>query len=167
MPDVPSVPGSPARGDGAPLAVLIRRGGGQADGPGRYPIGSVDSTIGRQVGNTVVIDDPSVAAVHARLRLAGGVWSLADGGSVQGSSVDGEAAVSTMPLAPGSLIRLGDVSLVFDPRDRWEDSSPRSERVMPVFDAELPSHGGVPVRTLLWTAIAAVTLVGFLMAWGG
>lgn len=130
--------------------------------------------IGRVAGNDVVLADPSVSARHARLRLAGGVWTIADLGSINGSRVDGEPVQQALPLAPGSIMRLGDVELAFVPRDHWEDSpvelppkeGPRPERVAG-YVLDVPERRGIPVPVLIGLAVIALGVIGYLLARGG
>ena len=58
-----------------------------------------------------VLDDPSVARLHGRLRHDGGHLSYTDLGSDQGSWVDGIACLEgeTVELQPGSELILGQV----------------------------------------------------------
>lgn len=155
------------------LAVLIRRGTG-SQGTDRFPVRRAEVAIGRVPGNDVVLDDPSVSARHARLRLMGGVWTLADMGSVNGSQVDGEPVQQALPLAPGSIVRLGEVELAFAPRDRWEDSpselpprgAPRAERVAG-YVLDMPERRGIPVPVLVGLAVIALGVIGYLLARGG
>lgn len=79
--------------------------------------------IGRDPASGLRVDHPSVSAEHAELRLRGAVWTVTDLDSVNGTWVDGEPVLGALPLAPGSELRLGEVVLAFNPRDRWEDSA--------------------------------------------
>jgi len=108
------------------LAVLIVRRG--RPGGGHFSVRQPLLRIGRDAGSDLMFDAPSVSAAHAELRLRGGVWTLMDVGSMNGSWVDGEPVYGSAPLGPGSTIRLGDVEMVFSPKDRWEDS-PREARL--------------------------------------
>jgi pSer/pThr/pTyr-binding forkhead associated (FHA) protein len=108
------------------LAVLIMRRG--RPGGGHFTVRQPLLRIGRDPKNELVLDVPSVSAAHAELRLRGGVWTLTDVGSMNGSWVDGEPVYGSAPLGPGSAIRLGDVELVFSPKDVWDDS-PREGRL--------------------------------------
>lgn len=77
-------------------------------------------TIGRTPNNDVAIADASVSRLHAyvRARSSGG-WVVADAGSKNGSWL-GDAALEPrreVALAPGSVIRLGDVALTFYPSE--------------------------------------------------
>ena len=71
--------------------------------------------IGRADYNDIVIADLSVSSSHAKIQLREGIWILVDLGSTNGSFVDGERVEDEAPLAPGALIRFGDLSVVFEP----------------------------------------------------
>lgn len=85
-------------------------------------VGTATARIGADAAADLVVADPTVAANHATLRLQGGVWLLEDHGADGGSWVDGHAVTAFHPVAPGSVIRLGTVELIFDPQDSWADS---------------------------------------------
>jgi putative peptide zinc metalloprotease protein len=65
-------------------------------------------TIGRSARCDVRLRDPTVSRLHARIR-AGPV--LEDAGSSFGTWVDGRRVAGAVPLAAGSLIRLGESEL--------------------------------------------------------
>jgi len=73
--------------------------------------------VGRADYNDVVVPDPSVSTSHAKLQRREGVWVLVDLDSTNGTFVDGERVKGDAPLAPGAMVRLGDVQLVFEPTD--------------------------------------------------
>jgi predicted component of type VI protein secretion system len=168
------------------LAVLIRRPPGSETAE-RFPIQSAEVSIGRVAGNDVILDDPSVSARHARIRLDGGVWTLADLGTVGGSLVDGEPVQQALPLGPGSIVRVGKVELAFAPQDRWQDSvgapvvpldpAPPVSRPRPVmaeprpqtngFVLSVPERRGIPVPVLIGLAVIAIGVIGYLLARGG
>ncbi|MEO5824510.1 MAG: FHA domain-containing protein [Gemmatimonadales bacterium] len=106
---------------GALLAVLLVRSRGVVGSP-HMAVRSPTLRIGRDPATGLRVDHPSVSAEHAELRLRGAVWTVTDLDSVNGTWVDGEPVLGALPLAPGSEIRLGEVVLAFNPRDRWEDS---------------------------------------------
>ena len=81
----------------------------------RFPINVPVVNIGRAEYNDVVVSDLSVSSAHAKIQLREGIWMLVDLESTNGSFVDGEQVDGEAPLAPGALIRFGDVSLVFEP----------------------------------------------------
>lgn len=98
-----------------PLAsLLVRSGERKGD---RFPVRVPVANIGRADYNDVIIGDPSISTMHAKLQQRGGVWMLSDLGSTNGTFVDGELVKGEFPLGPGSTIRLGEVSLFFEPTD--------------------------------------------------
>lgn len=141
---------------------------------------SVDAAvarIGSDASSDVVIADPTVAGLHATLRLQGGVWMLEDHASDGGSWVDGDAIGEAHSVAPGSVVRLGTVELVFDPQDDWADSpamdvpmqtpEPTGRRAAqaPLFmmDRSPSGPGWLPwvlVGAVVLLAVAAVLLAG-------
>jgi pSer/pThr/pTyr-binding forkhead associated (FHA) protein len=134
----------------------------------RYPIRQARTTIGRGTQNALVVEDPSVSERHASLQLAGGVWTLADLGSVNGSWVDGEPVQAPLALASGCSVRLGAVELVFAAHDRWEDSPadtkvdglPGSPYLLP-----LPRQGRrVPAPVLIGLGVMLLAALGYLIA---
>ena len=75
------------------------------------------ANIGRADYNDLVIPDPSVSTAHAKLQRREGVWVLVDLDSTNGTFVDGERVKGEAPLAPGAVVRFGDVQAVFEPSD--------------------------------------------------
>jgi hypothetical protein len=73
--------------------------------------------IGRADYNDAVLPDESVSTSHAKLQRREGVWILTDLESTNGTFVDGERVQGDAPLAPGTMVRFGDVQLVFEPTD--------------------------------------------------
>src|SRR5437899_818178 len=73
--------------------------------------------VGRADYNDLVISDGSVSTAHAKLQRREGVWVLVDLDSTNGTFVDGERVHGESPLAPGAVVRFGDVQLVFEPTD--------------------------------------------------
>ena len=167
-----AAPAEPAS-QGPELAVLVRRSV-RPELAERFSIRQPEVAIGRVAGNDVVLVDPSVSARHAGLRLFGGVWTIADLGSINGSRVDGEPVQQALPLAPGSIVRLGEVELAFAPRDHWEDSpvesppreAPKAERVAG-YVLDVPERRGIPVPVLIGLAVIALGVIGYLLARGG
>jgi predicted component of type VI protein secretion system len=73
--------------------------------------------IGRADYNDLVIPDDSVSGSHAKLQRREGVWILVDNDSTNGTWVDGERVVGEMALGPGTVVRFGEVSVMFEPTD--------------------------------------------------
>lgn len=98
-----------------PLANFLVRSGllkGQ-----RLVIKTPVANIGRAEYNDLVVPDESVSTSHAKLQRREGVWVLVDLESTNGTYVDGERITTDAPIAPGSMVRFGDVQLVFEPTD--------------------------------------------------
>ena len=72
-----------------------------------------DMTIGRAPGSTVVLADPSVSRVHARISPGGngGGARIEDAGSSAGTLVDGVAISSATALHDGAKLQLGTLEL--------------------------------------------------------
>ncbi len=80
----------------------------------RFPIRVPIVNVGRAEYNDIVVPDPSVSSAHAKIQLREGIWILVDLGSTNGTFVDGERVSEEAPVAPGAVIRFGEVSLVFE-----------------------------------------------------
>lgn len=93
-------------------------------GTGELTVTGVRARLGRGPECDVVIQGAGVATVHAELSLREGIWWLTDLLGGEGTWVDGERVTGTAAVAPGSVLRLGQAILVFDPRDVWSDSAP-------------------------------------------
>jgi pSer/pThr/pTyr-binding forkhead associated (FHA) protein len=119
----------------APLASFLFRSG-ELRGK-RLPIKVPVVNIGRGDYNDVVIADPSVSTMHAKLQRRDAIWILTDLGSTNGTFVEGERLTGEAPLGPGATLRFGDVSVLFEPLD---DSVPAprtgSTRLIPRVEAE-------------------------------
>ena len=73
----------------------------------RVPV-VTEMTIGRAPGATLVLSDPSVSRVHARISADA---VLEDAGSSHGTWLDGVRVTGPSPLHDGAQIRLGDAEL--------------------------------------------------------
>jgi len=98
-----------------PLAAFLLREGAQKGT--RLPVRSLVANVGRAEYNDVMLNDGSVSAQHAKLLRREGIWILMDLESTNGTYVDGERVVGEAPLAPGSMVRFGDVRATFEPLD--------------------------------------------------
>ncbi len=67
------------------------------------------ATIGRESDNTIQLPMGGVSRYHAKIeRDAAGNWLIRDLGSTNGTLVDDVPVVGASPLAPGSVITIGD-----------------------------------------------------------
>ena len=144
-------PKAPAAG--APLASLLIRSG-PLKGE-RMQVRVPVANVGRAEYNDIVIPDPSVSTMHAKLQSRGGVWMLSDLGSTNGTFVDGEMVRGEIPLSPGATLRFGEVSGLFEPVDEAMGPGLDRTRVMrgitdaaaspvPVADNGMPPEAEVP-----------------------
>jgi pSer/pThr/pTyr-binding forkhead associated (FHA) protein len=110
------VPAFPTRPTAPPplATVLIRNGSLRGQ---RLPIRTPVVNIGRAEYNDLVLGEESVSASHAKLQRRDETWFLTDLGSTNGTFVDGEPLRGEAPLLPGSTVRFGDVTVLFDPSD--------------------------------------------------
>jgi pSer/pThr/pTyr-binding forkhead associated (FHA) protein len=120
-----------------PLASLLFRTG---DLKGRrLPIKVPVANIGRGDYNDVVIADPSVSTMHAKLQRREAIWILTDLGSTNGTFVEGERLTGEVPLSPGTTLRFGDVSALFEPLDETVPPElPNRTKLMQRIEVEPP-----------------------------
>lgn len=69
-------------------------------------------SIGRDQGNTIVLDDPYVSRLHAQVRLRFGYYTIFDTDSQAGVYVN-DVRVREHRLQPGDVIRMGTTSLLY------------------------------------------------------
>jgi hypothetical protein len=69
-------------------------------------------TVGRDKNSNIHISHPRVSSLHACFSMAGGLLSLSDAGSKNGTGVNGArlAAYKVVPVDVGDTIRFGPVS---------------------------------------------------------
>jgi pSer/pThr/pTyr-binding forkhead associated (FHA) protein len=109
-----AAPAGSAASGGALANFLVRSGGLKGT---RLMVKTPIANVGRADYNDLVLPDESVSTAHAKLQRREGVWVLVDLGSTNGTFVDGERIAADTPIAPGTLVRFGDVQLVFEPTD--------------------------------------------------
>ena len=104
-----------------------------ADGRTReYPIDLPSLVVGRADGNSIVIDDLSVARRHARLIVDSGRLLVEDLGSSSGTFIAGQKIPANTPslVENAQDMRFGDVSVRYQAPDTAEESQP-GEGVFP------------------------------------
>lgn len=111
----PAQRNTPPSPEAAPLASLLFRSG-HFKGR-RLPIKVPVVNIGRGDYNDIVIGDPSVSTMHAKLQRREAVWILTDMGSTNGTFVEGNRLAGETALGPGTTLRFGDVIALFEPLD--------------------------------------------------
>ena len=100
------------RASASPLGRLfvIASPSGEPSPGSSIPLDAV-TTIGRDVNNSLVVDDEFVSADHAVLTFRGRVWFLEDRGSINGTYLNGQLVRGVIPLGYGDEIGLGAVRL--------------------------------------------------------
>ena len=86
---------------------------------GSPPLGTVfqlaaANTIGRDVNNTIVLDDAFASGRHAALTFRGRSWYVEDLGSRNGTRLGGQALAAPAPMAWGDELEVGHVRLRLD-----------------------------------------------------
>jgi hypothetical protein len=82
------------------------------EGPGRaFALTSVN-LLGRAADNTIVLDETTVSAHHARLSFQQGQWWLEDQGSKNGTGVNELEVQEPLVVTFGDRIRIGSVQLI-------------------------------------------------------
>lgn len=72
------------------------------------------TTVGRDVNNTVIVDDAFASAEHAVLSFRGRTWYVEDRGSTNGTFVNGERLTGATPVGFGDQIQVGQVRFRLD-----------------------------------------------------
>lgn len=71
------------------------------------------ASIGREPGNTVVVDEDTVSAQHAVVRREDGRWWLEDLDSTNGTFINRQRVQGRRPLADGDEVQFGRVAMRF------------------------------------------------------
>lgn len=114
---VPAPDPSPPRPAAAPAAggvlanLIVQKG--QLKGH-RFPIRVPVVNVGRAEYNDIVVPDPSVSSAHAKIQLREGIWMVVDLDSTNGTFVDEDRVSGDAPVAPGAVLRFGEISVVFE-----------------------------------------------------
>ncbi len=88
-------------------------------------------TLGRDITNDIVINDPEVSRHHCRLTQGGGGYTLEDLGSTNGTFVNGQRLTGARPLQPGDMVGLGEtVTLAYEGAAPGVPSEPRQPSSM-------------------------------------
>jgi len=66
------------------------------------------TTIGRNAGNTIAIEDDFVSARHASLIFRDGAWWLKDAGSTNGTTLNGKELAAPTPILSGDVVGVGN-----------------------------------------------------------
>jgi len=78
-----------------------------------FPLAAAN-TIGRDVNNTIVLDDTFASGRHAALTFRGRSWYVEDLGSRNGTRLAGQSLTAPTPMAWGDELEVGHVRLRLD-----------------------------------------------------
>lgn len=90
--------------------VVVASPGGEPEEGASLPLDAI-TTIGRDVNNAIVVEDPFASAEHAVLTYRGRSWYVEDLGSTNGTYVNGRAIASIAPVGFGDELSIGQVRL--------------------------------------------------------
>jgi pSer/pThr/pTyr-binding forkhead associated (FHA) protein len=97
-----------------------------------HKLGTGETTIGRDPGNSITIADPEISRRHARLTRQDEYYLLEDLNSTNGTFVNGRRLVGQYVLQPGDVINLGEnITLLFEIRRYDPDATVVSPSVYP------------------------------------
>jgi hypothetical protein len=78
-----------------------------------FPLDAV-TTLGRDVNNGIVLDDPFASADHAALTFRGRAWYIEDLASTNGTYVNGVPLEGMAPLGFGDVLQVGEIRFRLD-----------------------------------------------------
>jgi hypothetical protein len=90
--------------------VVVDSPSGEPEAGRSFDLDAITS-LGRDVNNTIVIDDPFASAEHAVLTYRGRGWFIEDLGSTNGTYLNGRAVAGVAPLGYGDELSIGQVRL--------------------------------------------------------
>jgi len=93
--------------------VVLASPRGEPQPGGSYPLDAVTS-LGRDVNNGIVLDDPFASADHAVLTYRGRSWYVEDLASTNGTFVNGVPVEGVGPLGFGDELQVGEIRFRLD-----------------------------------------------------
>ena len=90
--------------------VVVASPGGEPAAGSVFALDAITS-IGRDVNNSIVVDDEFVSASHAALTYRGRAWYVEDLGSTNGTFVNGSQVDGLAPIAFGDEVQIGQARL--------------------------------------------------------
>ncbi|MFH2104106.1 MAG: FHA domain-containing protein [Chloroflexota bacterium] len=150
-----------------------------------YPLEEAEITIGRDMSNTIPINDGEISRKHARLLLQGDGYVLEDFGSTNGTFINGQRISALHTLRPGDMIAFGENVVIayegaVDPNATMLSTSARAvktatakkvaagpppARPAPAYSGQvpagLPPQDAAPKKSkkVIWIVLAVVLLV--------
>ncbi|MCJ7549083.1 MAG: FHA domain-containing protein, partial [Anaerolineae bacterium] len=124
-----------------------------ADGNQRVIPLPATTSIGRQVGNDLLLDDQRISRRHAKIECSDEACHITDLGSSNGTTVDEERLHPNVPvqLKPGSVVKVGSFELLLKSAPALEPDVVQASGLPPATDAAVdrvvPSDAGAPPLT--------------------
>ena len=112
------------------------------EGIQHYVIPPGVSTMGRQAGNEIHLNDPLVSRQHARLECSDKGCTITDLGSANGSSLNGEPLTpqAAYPLTDGAIIQVGPFKLTYEQTQIVVVEAPATPKVVEDAPAKPPAR---------------------------
>src|SRR3954471_14831748 len=90
--------------------IVVAAPQGEPPAGSSFPLDAVTS-LGRDVNNSIVIDDPFASTDHAVLTFRGRAWYVEDRESTNGTFVNGSRIQGVAALGFGDTVQIGQVRL--------------------------------------------------------
>lgn len=90
--------------------LVVKHANGSSD---KFPISRLRTTIGRSARADLCIPDAFASRLHAEVRQEGDNFWLVDLGSANGTRLNGTPVTTTLPLASGGEIQIGETRIEF------------------------------------------------------
>jgi hypothetical protein len=100
-----------ARDPAAAIGRLVVVASGGTPAPGAVFALDAVTTLGRDLGSSIVLDDLYASTQHAVLTFRGRAWYVEDLGSTNGTFVNGTPVAGVAALGYGDEIQVGEVRL--------------------------------------------------------
>ncbi len=115
-----------------------------------FPLEATEISIGRELGNTIVINDAEVSRNHAKLTWQGAGYVIEDTGSTNGTFVNKQRISAPHAVKVGDLVSLSEnISLMFeatgDPNATMIASSAQAVKTAIAAAPPIPQPRPIPV----------------------